>query len=379
MSATRAAFIHSSELERYSYPSDCPFRSERAARLRELLASMGLLSGPQQQVEAFQAAPREVLETFHTSEYLDILEDASQGHMDVQGLWMGLGTEDCPVFRGMYAYSALAAGASIKAAELIAAGAADVAFNPSGGYHHAHPDRAGGFCYINDVVLACLRLRQELQRVLFIDIDAHHCDGVEAAFAERRDVMTVSLHETGKLLFPGTGFPEDIGSGEGAGYSVNVPLPPGTYDEAYLDAFRQIVCPLMEAYGPSAVVMEIGMDCLAGDPLAHLSLTNNACAEAVRLVRSFGRPVLAVGGGGYHVDNCVRGWALCWSVLCGAEQRQEDLSLGLGGVMLGSADWQGGLRDRAKPPGPEQRGLVDRELAETVEKVKRLVFPRHGI
>ena len=193
--------------------------------VRQKLVSMGLLSGPGRREIVPQPAQVDTLSKFHTRPYLDALRAAEGVHMTIDNLRMGIATPDCPVFEGMYEYAALACGATLAGAELILTGEADVAFNPSGGYHHAHPARASGFCYINDVALGCLHLACRAERVLFLDIDAHHCDGVQEAFYDRRDVMTISFHEGGRTLFPGTGFEDEIGIGDGRGYSVNVPLP----------------------------------------------------------------------------------------------------------------------------------------------------------
>ena len=373
-----AVFIHSPELEEYGYPADCPFITKRAALTHKALLSMGLLAGPDRAERAPRPAPREVIEKFHTPRYLDVLKRADEGHHDIDSLHMGLGTPDCPVFKGLYGYAVLACGATLTGAELILAGETHVAFNPSGGYHHAFPEQAAGFCYINDVAVACIVLAEHGRRVLFLDVDVHHGDGVQAAFYGRSDVMTISLHENGRYLFPGTGFEDDIGAGEGRGYSVNVPLPPGTYDAAYLRAFRSVALPLIGAFDPDVIVLELGMDTLAGDPLAHLSLTNNVHVEVIRRVLGFGKPVLATGGGGYHVDNTVRSWALAWTTLCG-EETGDDAHLGLGGVMLETADWQGGLRDRVLVPDEDQKRLVDPMIDATIAAVKANVFPIHGL
>ena len=379
MKSTRAAFIHSADLERYHYPPDCPFRTERAAEARRILLSMGLLNGENRREVPPTPASRERMETFHAPEYLEALEDAAGGHMDVEGLWMGLGTPDCPVFRSMDKYAALACGATVTAAELILAGEADVAFNPSGGYHHARSAEASGFCYVNDVAIGCLRLVEAGRRVLFLDVDAHHGDGVQEAFYARKDVMTVSLHESGLTLFPGTGFPDEIGTGEGRGYAVNVPVPADVFDEAYLRAFHATALPLIGAYDPDVIVLELGMDGLSGDPLTHMSLTNNAYADVIEAVLGFGRPIVATGGGGYHVGNTARGWALAWSVFCGEEGGQDDLAAGLGGVMLETTEWMGGLRDRAIVPASRQRNEVESAVDSVIEKVKANVFPYHGL
>ena len=379
MSTTRAAFIHRPELEQYAYPPDCPFDTSRAGKARKILASMGLLGGAGTREVSPEPASREALETFHTPKYLAALENASHGDLEVEGLWMGLGTSDTPIFLGLWEYATLAAGASLAGAKLLLDGDADVAFNPSGGYHHAFASRAAGFCFVNDVVLACLRLASAGLRVLFLDVDAHHGDCVQAAFYDRRDVMTLSFHESGKTLFPHTGFEDETGVADGVGFAVNFPLPPQTYDGAFLGAFGEVAEPLIRAYDPDAIVLELGMDALAGDPLTHLALTNNAHAEVVRRVLALGKPVLATGGGGYHVENTARGWALAWSVLSGQDHGPDDLEAGLGGVMMASTDWLGGLRDRALAPSAEQKAAVDAEIARTVETVKKNVFRMHGL
>jgi len=377
--ARQAAFIHSTRLEQYHYPPDCPFSTARAGEAYRICQSMGLLSGAHRREVAPQPAGRDALLAFHTAGYLDALEKAPRGELDVEGLAMGIGTEDCPVFIGMYDYACLACGGTLAGAELILAGEADAAFNPSGGYHHARSEGASGFCFINDIVLACMRLAGGGRRVLFLDIDAHHGDGVQEAFYDRRDVMTISFHESGKTLFPGTGFENEIGAGDGKGYAVNVPLPAGLHDEAFGRAFREVAIPLIGAFDADAIVMELGMDMLSGDPLAHLKLTNNASADAIEQVLGFGRPVLATGGGGYHVHNTARGWALAWSVLCGAAEAAEQSSAGLGGVLMETTDWHGGLRDRALVHEDADRARVDAAVNRTIEKVKANVFGYHGL
>ena len=373
-------FVHGAELERYPYPEACPFKTSRAGQVRSMLDSMGLLAGSDKLEVAPAAATMDELLTFHAKPYLEAILRANAGQYDVDMLHMNLGTADCPVFHGMYEYAALAVGATMTAARLIAAGKAQTAFNPSGGYHHAFSDHAGGFCYLNDIVFGCQTLSRAGMKVLFLDIDVHHCDGVQAAFYERADVMTISTHQDGRTLFPGTGFIDEIGTGPGKGCSVNLPLPVGTYDEIYLKAFRAVVLPLIHAYGPDVIVLEAGADTLAGDPLAGFTLTNNVYVEVINALLMFGKPILATGGGGYNVENAVRAWALVWTALCG-EQRDDDHLAGMGGVMLASTEWAGGkgLRDRVLITHQEQRENVDPLVEETIEQVKSLVFPIHGI
>ncbi|MFH0981622.1 MAG: acetoin utilization protein AcuC [Planctomycetota bacterium] len=373
----KLAFIHSAELEKFSYPADCPFESARAGQARKTICNMGLLSGNHRREMPPVKADRKTLEMFHTPDYLDALMAAGKGELGPAGFQMGLGTPDCPVFKGMYDYAALAAGASVTGARLLLAHEVDIAFNPSGGYHHAMPGRARGFCYINDIVLAAMTLADARKRVLFLDVDVHHCDGVQHAFYKRKDVMTISMHENGRSLFPGTGWEDEIGEGPGKGYTVNIPLPVGTYDAAYEHAFREAALPLMKAYNPDVIIMEIGMDALAGDPLAHLHLTNNTYADIVAEVVALGKPILATGGGGYHVENTVRGWALVWSVFCG--EHENEMALGMGGVMLENTDWPAGLRDRVLLSDAGQRRTVDQDIEATIQKLKTTLFPIHGL
>jgi len=371
-------FIHSPELEKLSYPPDCPFVTQRAGKTRDLLVSLGLLGGNGIKETAPKSATKSELEAFHSTRYLDELQLAAEGKLTKEGSDMGFGTPDCPVFGDMYNYASLACGATLTGAELILSGQADIAFNPSGGFHHAKAQKASGFCYLNDIVLGCLRLTEKGKRVLYLDVDAHHCDGVQDAFYARKDVMVISLHESGKTLFPWTGFENEIGEGPGLGFNVNVPLPVGIFDEAYMTVFYTVVLPLIKAYKPDVIVIELGMDAIAGDLLVHLGLTNNTYVEIINELLSFNKPILATGGGGYDVDKTVRGWALAWKTLSGAND-EPDLSLGLGGVMLQSEEWAGGLRDRVLPVHEKHRKSIDSAIETTMNVVKKNVFGYHGL
>jgi len=378
LTTNNAVFIYSSEFEKYSYPPEHPFNTIRATRVREIVSSMGMLSGSGKSEVAPKPAERIVLKKFHTARYLHALKTAAAGHLDVEALQMGIGTQDCPIFKGLYAYSVLAAGGTLAAAKMILSGEADIAFNPSGGYHHAGPELAAGFCYINDMALACIVLAEQKKRVLYLDVDVHHGDGVANKFYDRSDVLTISLHQNPKTLFPGTGFENEIGTGEGKGYCVNVPLPVGTYDQAYLKAFETIVLPLTAAYNPDVIVFELGADALAGDPLANLYLTNNVYADIINHLMSFNKPIVATGGGGYSVENTVRAWALAWSIFCGADH-DEDMSHAMGGVFLESTEWQAGLRDRELAVTEQQRNAVEPAIEAVVRKIKKSIFPIHGL
>ncbi len=378
MSDKPAAFIYSPRLEEISYPPEHPFNTTRAKKTREVVNSMGLLAAPDRIEVPPEPADRIVLKKFHTARYLHALQDASKGQWNYEALNMGLGTTDCPVFKGVYEYAVLAVGATITAAQLILDGKAGVAFNPSGGFHHAHPELAAGFCYINDVALACEVLAEQGKKVLYLDVDVHCGDGVAAFFYQRSDVMTISLHQNPRTLFPGTGFENEIGKGKGKGYCVHIPLPIGTYDEAYMFAVKEVVLPLIGAFKPDVFVFELGADALAGDPLANLRLTNNVYQDIIHHLLSFKKPILMTGGGGYNVANTVRAWALAWSALCGADS-ELDANMLMGGIMLQTTEWQGGLRDRELPVNAQQRDAVMPALTATLNTLKSTLFPIHGL
>ncbi|MBN1392985.1 MAG: acetoin utilization protein AcuC [Sedimentisphaerales bacterium] len=372
-----AVFIYSQELEKYLYPPEHPFNTIRAKRVRDIVSSMGLLSGEGKKEIPPEPIDRVVLKKFHSAHYLYVLKETSRGKFNAEALGMGIGTSDCPVFKGLYEGAVLAAGGTLVGAKMILSGRADAAFNPSGGFHHAMPERASGFCYINDVALACMVLAEEGKRVLYLDVDVHHGDGVAYAFYDRPDVMTISLHQNPRTLFPGTGYEDEIGSGKGKGYCVNIPLPIGTYDEAYLEVFESLVLPLIGAFKPDVFVFELGADALAGDPLANLCLTNNVYAEIINHLLSFNKPILMAGGGGYNIGNTVRAWALAWSVLCGVDSRNQEHALG--GVMLGNTEWQGGLRDQVLAVSNQQRDAVMPAIENTIKTIKSTVFPIHRL
>jgi len=377
MSDRKLAFLFSPEIDGLSYPPDCPFKTQRAGLTRQRLCSFGLLGGEGRAEVAARKATRSELERFHTRRYLDELQRAAGGDLTADGLHMGLGGPDTPVFKDLYHYGAWACGAGLVAADWLLEGRADIAFNLLGGFHHAMAERAAGFCFLNDVVLACMKLADAGKRVLCLDVDAHHGDGTQAAFYARKDVMTVSLHETGRTLFPWGGFEDETGEGPGRGYNVNVSLPPETYDDAFLAAFDDVALPMLDFFRPDVIVLELGLDTLAGDPLTHLRMTNNVVVEMLERLLRLGRPLLVAGGGGYHVENTVRGWALAWRTCCG-ETEDADF-MGMGGVMLASTEWAGGLRDRVLAVTAEQRQAVQAELQTTLDRVHEHIFNLHGI
>lgn len=230
--------------------------------------------------------------------------------------------DDCPVFDGVYEYCQISAGGSIASAVKLNHGDADAAINWAGGLHHAKKVEASGFCYVNDIVLAILELLKYHARVLYVDIDVHHGDGVEEAFYTTDRVMTVSFHKYGEF-FPGTGDIRDIGYGNGKYYSVNVPLRDGINDQSYQQIFRPVISHVMQWYKPSAVILQCGSDSLAGDRLGCFNLSSKGHAECVEFIKSFNLPTLYLGGGGYTIRNVARCWAYETSVVLGQPIPEE--------------------------------------------------------
>jgi acetoin utilization protein AcuC len=234
------------------------------------------------------------------------------------------------------------------------------------------PTRASGFCHVNDGVLAIERLRQAGRRVVYVDIDAHHGDGVQHAFYRSRDVLTISIHQTGYTIFPGTGFEEEIGVDDGKGFSLNVPLLPGAGDRAYDVAFDELILPAIALFRPDALVTQLGTDALIGDLLANLRMSLHGFERAVERFRALGVPWLALGGGGYDVGNVIRAWTLAWATMLDEKLPDEIPSLFLTqaatyGVNLSQ------LRGPREVPPTADRVLA--ALEDTIRKVRDTTFP----
>ena len=301
------------KLLEYDFGPLHPFKIYRLGLAYGLMEAYGLTTGPS--IRTFE--PREATEeealNFHTEGYVEILRLTDTG-MWVPNLFVhGLGTGDNPVFPGVYEWGMYVAGASIDCAKEILAGRAEVAFNLAGGLHHAMPARASGFCHINDGVLAIHTLLKDGKRVAYVDIDAHHGDGVQHAFYKTDRVLTVSVHQSGHTIFPGSGFVDEIGQEEGRGYAVNVPLLPSARDDAYEKVFSQVILPFVKTYDPDVLVTQLGADALLGDRVAGLEMSLHRFEQCVDAFHGLGKPWLALGGGGYDVENVVRAWTLAWA------------------------------------------------------------------
>jgi acetoin utilization protein AcuC len=354
----RTFFVNSKRLGGFRFSPDHPFNPERVTRVYRMCEERGLLSGPRVSVVEIEEAESGVLERFHTPEYVAALRRANDGvEVDVEMLHHGVGTAENPVFKGVYDFAAISATASLAAARLMAAGAAG-AFNPCGGFHHAHRDRASGFCYANDIAIAIDELRRSGLRVAYVDIDAHHGDAVQAAYYADPSVLAISVHETGKTLFPWGGFERETGRDAGLGYNVNVPLEPGADDDIFLRLFREIVMDALGRFRPDVVVGQFGTDTFATDPLTHLRLSNNGYIEAIETLHASHPRILALGGGGYNMHDVERGWTLLWAELAGIPL-DEGYGGSLGGVFLGDSSLPGSnLRDmHVYTTGPEKDRL----------------------
>lgn len=255
------------------------------------------------------------------------MKRASSGEPNTHDLRSyGLGTDDVPIVPGMHDPAAHIVGATLRAAELVMSGEVIRAFSMAGGLHHARRAEASGFCIYNDVA-AAIRWMQQTHgvRVMYIDIDAHHGDGVQQIFYEDPGVLTLSFHESGAFLYPGTGFVDEMGAGDGSGFSVNVPLDPHTDDASFLDCVRTLVPRIGELFGPDVIVLQAGCDAHVLDPLTDLRCTTTFYRDATQVVcdtadAHCGGRLIATGGGGYAIHQVVpRAWTLVWATLCGIE------------------------------------------------------------
>lgn len=313
----RVSYFYHPEVGHFYYGPSHPMKPHRLKLAHHLVLSYGLYK----EMECYRPHPATAseLSLFHSEDYVNFLsritpDNLRQFTTQMQRFQAGDLT-DCPVFDGLFEFAQLYTGASIDGAIKLNNSETDIAINWSGGLHHAKKSEASGFCYINDIVLAILELLKVHARVLYIDIDVHHGDGVEEAFYCTDRVMTLSLHKFGEGFFPGTGHIKDVGAKEGTGYSVNAPLTDGMTDKAYEELFKPIMDKIMEIFRPGAIVLQCGADSLTGDRLGCFNLTLKGHAECVKYVKSFGVPTLVLGGGGYTIRNVARCWAYETSVL----------------------------------------------------------------
>lgn len=258
---------------------------------------------------------------FHSQDYIEHLKRAAPAlvtnnyHPEHK---FNVGENDCPCFPGLFEFCQISAGGSLDAAIKLNHKSSDICINWAGGLHHAKKMEASGFCYVNDIVLAILELLKYHNRVLYVDIDVHHGDGVEEAFYCTNRVMTVSFHRYGDF-FPGTGDVKDTGHGEGQYFTLNVPLNEGIDDDSYFELFKTVMEEVRQKYRPDAVVIQCGADSLAYDRLGNYNTTIRNHGNCVRLIKSWCLPLLVLGGGGYTIKNVARCWAYETGICLGQE------------------------------------------------------------
>jgi acetoin utilization protein AcuC len=364
-----------------------PVRVDLTMRLAE---GLGVLGGNGLFAVNAPVAPDDLIATVHTAQLIEAVQATSEDPYRVDEVH-GLGSDDNPCFEGMHQASAHVVGASVEAARKVWSGETLHAANISGGLHHAMPDKASGFCVYNDVAVAISwLLANGAERVAYVDVDVHHGDGVEKVFYDDPRVLTISLHETGQMLFPGTGFPNDTGGPDAPGSAVNVALPPGTADAGWLRAFHAVVPPLLREWRPQVLVSQQGCDSHIEDPLAHLMLTVDGQYASYRVLHDLAHDLcdgrwVALGGGGYAIVDVVpRAWSHLLGLLAGRpvdpatptpQEWREHIQRLLGRVAPRRMtdgrepdyrDWEEGF---------DPDSWLDRSIQET----RKEVFPFHGI
>jgi acetoin utilization protein AcuC len=310
------------ELMAYRLSEDHPLQPLRVQLTVELIRELGLDAGVE--VVPPRRAGDEEIALSHSPRYVELVRRLSDrppppAQLDTEAARAGFASPDNPVAAGMHEACAAVVGGSLLAAEAVHSGAAAHAFNPAGGLHHAMRDRASGFCVYNDVAVAAAWLRGQGHRVACVDVDVHHGDGTQALFYGDPDVLTISLHESGRYLFPGTGFTDETGVGAGRGASANLPLAPYAWDDPWLAAFDAVVPPLLRAFAPTVLVTQDGCDTHALDPLAHLLGSTAIWPHVGRRFHELAHELcggrwVALGGGGYAVREVVpRAWTLLFA------------------------------------------------------------------
>jgi acetoin utilization protein AcuC len=380
----RAALVHDLALEAYGFGNDHPFNPLRIRMTLELCEALGLFDG-YPWVEPEMAEETDLL-TVHSLTYVRLVQQAAAGLVDLMELApYGIGTSDNPVIPRVHEAGAHVVGAVMKACRLVMSGEYDHALCISGGLHHALRARASGFCFYNDAGVAIARLKEERPgiKVAYVDTDAHHGDGVQWMFYDDPQVLTVSMHESGRYLFPGTGGVEEKGRNGGVGYSVNAPLEPFTDDESWIECFEAVVPKALRAFKPDLILSQNGCDAHKLDPLTHLSATMRIYEHVPRRMHELAHELcegrwVATGGGGYDIWRVVpRAWTALWAAVSHQELPEK-----------AAADWLAKWSrmspvklpalmfddPRDYPRGPRQRQISDANRR-TVEAVLEQVLP----
>lgn len=354
-----SAFIYHDDYLKYQFGPSHPFKPIREKYALEILRELGVFDGKARIYEP-EPATEDDLCLVHSGDYVRYVKKICEkgfGHLDYG---------DTPATRGLYEGSCRVVGGSILGAKLVMDGVVDYAFNPGGGLHHAKADSASGFCVFNDIAIAVRYLQRNygVERIAVVDIDGHHGDGTQEILYHE-PILKISSHRIG--IFPGTGYIDELGAGEGAGYSVNIPLLGGTGDEAYLYAFREVVQPLLESYRPEILINQFGVDGHYQDPLVGLALTTRTYEEVAKTMHNLAHRLchgrlLVLGGGGYDVNNTARCWAIMFATICeGLPEKNLE-----------------GYRRLFDEPQHQDEKVLER-TKNIIEDIKRRIFPLHNI
>lgn len=372
----RVMYCYSDEILKYDYGDEHPLKVYRLKLAYELSKAYNLFDNITV-VESEYCKDEDILKV-HSSHYLYVLKQCNNGLCPPEAFFYNLDTSDNPIFPGVYDWSSIVCGSSLKGAKSILSGVCDIFFNIPGGLHHAFSEKASGFCYLNDIAVAIKYLVDNGKKVIYIDTDAHHGDGVEKIFYDTSKVMTISFHESGRFLFPGTGFETDIGEGDGLGYSVNFPLYPYCDDDNFLRGFFEVVPPLIDAFKPDVLVTQLGVDCFHNDPLATLNLTTISFEKIINFYKNLNIPWLALGGGGYNPANVARAWTLALAIMAGVDIN-DPVPESFDEIAKEYKVKVKSLRDEKSIIDDTYKSIIDRETSRVIEKVKKHLFPYHHL
>ncbi|TFF88717.1 MAG: acetoin utilization protein AcuC [Promethearchaeota archaeon] len=390
------SFIYTDKFTDYDFGQHHPLDPIRLKFTYELMKSYNLFDLENINLIEPVTATKEELELVHERPYINIVKKVSDPDANIRSVReVNLGPGDNPIFPRMYDASRLVAGASLTAAKQVLEGNVDHSFNISGGLHHAMPDHASGFCIFNDPAIIIKYIRKKYDyKVAYIDIDAHHGDGVQWIFYDDPNVLTFSSHQYG-FFYPGTGDSNEIGEKEGRGYAINLPLMRGSYNEegthTYTWAFKEIIPPILKAFNPDIIVMQCGVDTHYTDPLPSLLFTTNTYAERIKIVHGLVHEFcdgkwIALGGGGYSPFVVARAWTIFLAEMAGikldSELPKEWIEKCTKMMTKYGSPKEENLFDQTDPTKnftETQRNEIIKNYEEKVKYIKENVFPIHNI
>lgn len=382
----KCAYVFSEKYLSYNFSANHPMQPIRLKLTFELTKECSLFTSSKATIVKPRVATDEELLLVHTTEYVETVKKVSElGRETFSSLQYGLGLPDNPVFKDMHIVSAIIAGGSLQAAELIAKGEVIHALNIGGGLHHALTNKAAGFCVYNDPAIAAAYLKENYNwRICYIDIDAHHGDGVQWFFYEDPQVLTISLHEDGRFLFPGTGFVNEIGQAEGEGFSINLPLPPYTFDQIYLEAFETIVTPAVKLFKPDILVTQCGCDGHFSDPLTHLSLSLDLYREIFMKLHRLAHEIcqgrwLALGGGGYQIYSVVpRAWTILFATQLDTKlpNKIPENWLSMCEAEVGKLCLDSFIDDQVPALDPKNKQKIKSNIYNSIKQIEKIIFPK---